>query len=132
MKWMLMLLLGVQCAFCAPRPAQIHVGSKIFAVYYSTTYPKDFIKEVDSTDRLLGLTHCPDSDDKDQNPWIEIDPTLSLSQMRDTLFHEVHHAMNNCADGPTSMDWDAIYPYMIPQEIQLLRENPELVKFLTE
>lgn len=63
---------------------------------------------------------------------IEVDNTVSLSQRRDTLLHEVLHAI--FADTPTGMldeDEERITRHLTPGLLAVLRANPDLLMFLT-
>ncbi len=115
----------------APGPTVIVVDNQRWPVYYSATYPIDFASEAAPDERIFGQTYCPDSQDTRQ--FIQVDPNESLEDLQDTVFHEAHHAANNCTytDEMHTDEWDAgLYDEIIPQEIKLLKQNPGLVEFL--
>jgi hypothetical protein len=63
--------------------------------------------------------------------YIQIDPEQSDAEKRDTLWHELNHALNDCdTQFGKYVDYDNIFSDMIPAQLQVLRDNPNLVKFL--
>lgn len=62
---------------------------------------------------------------------IEVDPTVSPSQLRDTILHEILHAI--IGDQPIALAEDQeelVIRGITPVLLAVLRENPELVAFL--
>lgn len=112
------------------RPSSIVANHITFRIYWDNKYPEDMVADSKSADgRLLGLTNC--SDAQDRRNWIQIDPDQSFAEQQDTLWHEAHHAANNCSVGPADSTWDDIYPYLISEELELMKDNPQLVDFIT-
>lgn len=65
------------------------------------------------------------------NTTIEVDHTLAPSQIRDTVLHEVLHAVIN--DFPSDLDGaaeEALVRGLSPGILAVLRSNPQLVAFL--
>lgn len=64
---------------------------------------------------------------------IKVDGSCSASQVRDTVLHEVLHAVIN--DGPNDLDPDVeerIVRVIAPALLGVLRNNPQLLEFLLE
>lgn len=62
---------------------------------------------------------------------IEVDHTVAASQIRDTVLHEVLHAVIN--DFPHELDNDAeeaLVRGLAPGVLAVLRDNPQLIAFL--
>jgi hypothetical protein len=63
--------------------------------------------------------------------YIQIDPGQTEAEKRDTLWHEINHALNDCDTQFTKyVDYDNLFSDMIPAQLQVLRDNPALVRFL--
>jgi hypothetical protein len=63
--------------------------------------------------------------------YIQIDPDQTDAQKRDTLWHEINHALNDCdRQFDKYIDYDNLFSDMVPAQLQVLRDNPGLVRFL--
>lgn len=126
------ILFTALCLQSAPhlsRPSSIVANHAIFKIYWDNKYPEDMVADSKTADgRLLGLTNCADK--SDPRNWIQIDPNQPFAEQQDTLWHEAHHAANKCSEGPTEETWDDIYPYLISEELELMKDNPQLVEFI--
>ena len=113
------------------RPTRIVVGDKTYPITYSQTHPIDLQSE--STReyggiKILGETYCVDAGNGKE--FIQINPDQSFHSMQDTLWHEAKHASNHCAELDAD-DIEDLYYQQDPQEIKLMKENPELMEFVT-
>lgn len=105
-----------------PLPTTLKVGPYVYAV--STDEP--WIRQQEH-DRNGGLRGCTDH----QALRIAIGPELAPGMQRQTLWHEVKHAVIECMtmshDKRNDEDWIA---RTAPMELAVLRDNPDLVAFL--
>lgn len=88
--------------------------------------PFDFEVKYPSVKDTLGETFADDG-------LIEIRSTQSAANMRDTMLHEALHAIffhSGMTQGMTRDDEERIIVTISPWILQLLRENPALVRFL--
>lgn len=125
-----LIWLGIQ-ASKPVKPVVLHVNSITFKVYYSNTFPDDIQAIGQRTyagAHIFGMTFCEDS--KTKKDWIQIDPDQSLRDMQDTLWHEAKHAAAGCKE-LTAKTYDDLYDIQNPQELQLLRDNPELREYIS-
>lgn len=104
-------------------PSNIKVGPHVYTVTGDETTVR--AEEHALNDKLRGWTDH-------QKLLIGVDPKLALGMQRQTLWHEVKHAV---ADLPSSdnvkrteEEWISRTAQM---EVAVLRDNPELVAFLT-
>lgn len=101
-------------------PKRIAIQDKWFRVYESSKTPEDFSLTVGN----WGVCNC-------KAAYIQIDPDQTDAQKRDTLWHEVNHGLNDCdTQFWKYVDYDNLFSDMIPAQLQVLRDNPQLVKFL--
>ena len=116
------------------RPKYIFAHGMYYRIYYSRTEPLDMSKERDEREakddtigEVEGLVVCsPDASKR----FIQIDPYEPLEDMQDTIWHEAKHAANDCADNPPST-YDDLFEIQNPEELKLLKNNPQLLKFIT-
>lgn len=111
-------------------PKYIWVHDKVFKVYFSATSPDD-LKSGNTDDKILvGLTNCRENT-------IQVDPNQALWDLQDTLWHEAHHAANNCDSLAGNIQWDPdfdydqLYEFQTPEELYLIQDNPDLMKYLS-
>ena len=107
------------------RPDRVHVGPH----QYDLVYDKEAINRysVERGDPCVG--QCDSSD-----LLIIIDPEQAESQIRDTLLHEVLHACCDLIGLSCDVDHDIeekIILRLAPILLLVLRDNPELVTYLT-
>ena len=108
-------------------PDKVRVGPH----RYRIRYDKDAI-DLKATEhnerRLYGLT-------EPVSQLIHIDPTLAASQMRDTVLHEVLHACLSLIGADEFLSpskEERLVRALSPALLQVLRDNPKLVRFLTD
>lgn len=125
--WILYLLFA---SLHTPQPGFIMTRGKQFKVYYDRNYP-DHMQESDiNGNKTIGTTDC-------KAAVIQIDPDESFTDIRDTLWHEAKHAANKCTTltwrfvENIDFDYDNLYEFQNPEEINLLRENPLLKDYIT-
>jgi hypothetical protein len=106
-------------------PRRIHVGPHIYSVVCDAAAMAAECR--DAGEDLVG--RC-----SHRTLTIHIEPDQARSQMRDTLLHEVLHAVANM----TALDgeWGAereeeVILRLAPALLDVLRRNPRLVAFLT-
>jgi hypothetical protein len=63
---------------------------------------------------------------------IRIDPRQTASQRRDTLVHELLHALCSLTGLNEKVDEEDLVLRLSPALLDLLRRNPALVRYLTE
>ena len=103
-------------------PTTVKVGPYIYSV---STNESELRRE--ETNGRVHLRGCTDS----QHLKIMIDATLAVGMQRQTLWHEVKHAivdvltMSN--DKRSDEDWIA---RTAPMELAVMRENPSLLAFM--
>lgn len=61
---------------------------------------------------------------------IRIKPNLAESQKRETLWHEVKHAVNELAGLSDGAKEESFVKRGAPLELDVLRRNPELLEYL--
>jgi hypothetical protein len=101
-------------------PRKILVQDKWFQIYENPHTPEEISGGVGK----WGVCNC-------KAGYIQIDPNQTDDQKRDTLWHELNHALNDCdTQFGKYVDYDNIFSDMIPAQLQVLRDNPNLAKFL--
>jgi hypothetical protein len=110
-------VLSVSAQSQASVPKRILVQSKWFSVSVSPDAPENMAMR-------WGACNC-------KAAYIQIDPGQTEAEKRDTLWHEINHALNDCDTQFTKyVDYDNLFSDMIPAQLQVLRDNPALVRFL--
>ncbi len=106
-------------------PGKVHVGPHTYRVICDTAAMNAECR--DASEDLAG--RC-----SHRTLTIHVDPDQARSQMRDTLLHEVLHAVANM----TALDneWgdeqeEEVILRLAPALLDVLRRNPRLVEFLT-
>jgi hypothetical protein len=108
----------------AELPATIKVGPHDYRILVDETRLRQFERE-------RGQGHYAYADLRACE--IVLDPTLPASQLRESLWHEVKHAVAHVTawfDG--ALDEEDCIARMSPMELATLRDNPALVAYLTE
>lgn len=98
-------------------PSKIKIGNHTYSVKY--VVPDD-----GSGDYFYGRTHT-------RTTRMEINPTQAKSQARDTLLHEVLHAILDDVDSPLDDEKEeSVIRAITPGLLGVLRNNPALLTFL--
>jgi hypothetical protein len=111
-------------------PKTVYVNQKTYIVYFNATFPDDLKSGYTSKSILVGLTNC-------ETRTIQIDPNQDLADLQDTLWHEAHHAANNCGsftgefESNPDFDYDDLYKEEIPEELDLIKNNPDLIRYVS-
>jgi hypothetical protein len=107
----------------ADLPTRLRVGPFVYTVQLDLARLRDFEQTQGApqhgyTDRFT----CE----------IVLDPTEAPGQRRDTLWHEVKHAVAGMAGYQGNLPEEEVIARMSPLELLVLRDNPQLVAFLLE
>lgn len=101
-------------------PKTIRIQGKVFTVYVDGHSPEEISSNVGD----WGVCNC-------KKGYIQIDPNQTDEQQRDTLWHEVNHGLNDCdVQFDKYVDYDNLFSDLVPAQLEVLRDNPKLVKFL--
>jgi hypothetical protein len=112
---LLMLFVVAQSQTSVPK--KVLIKSKWYSIYTSLNAPELLTMK-------WGVCNC-------KAAYIQIDPDETDAEKRDTVWHEINHALNDCDTQFTKyVDYDNIFSDMIPAQLQVLRDNPTLVRFL--
>jgi hypothetical protein len=108
-------------------PKSINIGGYVYSVTVDEALAN--VVALDNGEgRVLGATRY-------RHQSIVLDPDQHPQQLRDTLLHEVLHALNDTAyalgDPRTPIEEETILR-LTPPLLTLLRDNPKLVEFLVE
>jgi hypothetical protein len=113
----LFLVICVSAQSQVALPKRILVQSKWYSIYVSPDAPENMAMK-------WGTCNC-------EAAYIQIDPGQTEAEKRDTLWHEINHALNDCdTQFWKYVDYDNLFSDMIPAQLQVLRDNPGLVRFL--
>lgn len=112
-----LLLLPALAESQVPIPKRILIEDKWYSIYVSADAPENMALR-------WGVCNC-------KSVYIQIDPNETNAQKWDTLWHEINHALNDCDTQFTKyVDYDNLYSDMVPSQLRVLRDNPQLVRFL--
>lgn len=103
-------------------PKRVKVGT----VWYDIVIDNDLISILDKTGHhCFGFT-------EHQKSRIVLDGTLSPTMLKQTLWHEIGHAVWLLAGGQSidELDEELVMQHMTPLQLLVLVDNPELVYFL--
>lgn len=105
----------------APLPDRIRVGPYVYRVYADTARLQAHERE-----KKAGYSGYTDH----QLMEIVIDPSDAPCHKRETLWHEVKHAVVNLFGEYGKLDDEMHIRRTAPMELAVLRENPALVAYL--
>ena len=109
--------------FAQPRntvPKRLLIQGRWYTVYLNDHSPEDIALGAGR----WGVCEC-------KKGYIQLDPRQTEAQLRDTLWHEINHALNECDTQLNKyVDYDNLYSDLVPAQLQVLRDNPGLVRFL--
>lgn len=57
---------------------------------------------------------------------------MCIEQERDTLWHELHHAFMGAEFSDVKLNGHQMIYLMTPEELHIMRDNPQLVSYLTK
>ena len=105
------LMLAVQCQAARPVPKRLFVRGKWYVVYDDARYPEDLDQGVGK----WGSCSC-------KGLYIQINPNQAAAQKRDTVWHEINHALNECDDQAWKyVDYDSLFSDFVPWQLDVLR-----------
>lgn len=106
-----------------PPPAFVKVGPYRYRVLVDSDKIREY--EHERKGMFAGYTHVSAS-------LIVLDPDVSSQFRRETLWHEVKHAVANVVGLEGKLSEEEVLQKVSPMELAVLRDNPELVIYLTE